>query len=66
MSNENELKQDWRKAGKEMNSQVYSSATVSSHIETQRKQDRTMKTLLSLLLIFGFVILIAVLRQITT
>lgn len=39
-------------------------AVVSSHIEEQRKQDRVMKTLLMLLVGFGFVVLIVVLTQI--
>ena len=39
-------------------------SVVSSHIETQRKQDKMMKTLLMLLVVFGFVVLIAVLKQI--
>ena len=39
-------------------------AVVSSHIETQRKQDRAMKTLLMLLVVFGFVLLIAVLKHV--
>jgi hypothetical protein len=39
-------------------------SVVSSHIETQRKQDKVMKTLLMILVAFGFVLLIAVLKQI--
>jgi hypothetical protein len=38
-------------------------AVVSSHIETQRKQDKVMKTLLMFLVVFGFVLLIVVLKQ---
>jgi len=39
-------------------------AVVSSHIEDQRKQDHMIKLLLMLLVVFGFVVLIAVLKQI--
>jgi hypothetical protein len=38
-------------------------AVVSSHIEDQRKQDHMIKLLLMLLVVFGFVVLIAVLKQ---
>jgi hypothetical protein len=36
---------------------------VTSNIETQQKQDRTTKLLLALVLVFGFVILVAVLKK---
>jgi len=41
-------------------------AVVSGHIETQRKQDRAMKVLLMLLVVFGFVVLIAVLKHVAS
>ena len=37
---------------------------VTQNIETQQKQDRTMKYLLGLVLVFGFVLLIAILKKI--
>jgi hypothetical protein len=38
-------------------------AVVTSHIETQQKQDRTTKMLLYFVIIFGFIVLIAVLKK---
>ena len=38
-------------------------AVVTSNIETQQKQDRTTKVLLYAVLIFGFIVLIAVLKK---
>jgi hypothetical protein len=45
----------------DMNDSILS--IVTSNIETQQKQDRTTKLLLALVLVFGFVILVAVLKK---
>ncbi len=46
----------------EMNDNVF--ASVSQHIENQQKQDRTNKLLLGLVLVFGFVLLVFILKKI--
>ncbi len=39
-------------------------AVITNNIETQQKHDKTMKLLLGLVLVFGFVILVAILKKI--
>ena len=40
-------------------------AIVTNNIEAQRKQDRTTKVLISFVLVFGFVLLIAVFKSVS-